>query len=130
MKITTRLRVVSDGQQVDKTTEVELPDEWIDNLESVGDVSRMMFHSMEAPDDETTPAVFRDFTATAAESGWSSRTTGFASPLRISCTDCSLEHTAACDDCVVTFLLDHDRPERDHAGREESSVLASRRLRH
>jgi hypothetical protein len=26
-------------------------------------------------------------------------------PLRISCTDCSLEHTAACDDCVVTFIL-------------------------
>lgn len=28
-----------------------------------------------------------------------------SSPLRISCTDCSLEHTAACDDCVVTFIL-------------------------
>jgi len=26
-------------------------------------------------------------------------------PLRISCSDCSLEHTAACDDCVVTFIL-------------------------
>jgi hypothetical protein len=26
-------------------------------------------------------------------------------PLRISCTDCSLEHTSACDDCVVTFIL-------------------------
>ena len=26
-------------------------------------------------------------------------------PLRISCSDCSLEHTTACDDCVVTFLL-------------------------
>ncbi len=26
-------------------------------------------------------------------------------PLRISCTDCSLEHTTACEDCVVTFIL-------------------------
>jgi len=26
-------------------------------------------------------------------------------PLRISCHDCSLEHTAACGDCVVTFIL-------------------------
>ena len=29
-------------------------------------------------------------------------------PLRISCSDCSLEHTAACDDCVVTFILRRD----------------------
>lgn len=25
-------------------------------------------------------------------------------PLRISCDECSLQHSLACDDCVVTFL--------------------------
>ncbi len=36
-------------------------------------------------------------------------TTTPAPPLRISCAECALEHTAACDDCVVTFLL-RDEP--------------------
>lgn len=27
-------------------------------------------------------------------------------PIAISCEECSLEHTAACQDCVVSFLLD------------------------
>ena len=31
-----------------------------------------------------------------------------AEPLRISCDDCALQRTAACDDCVVTYLLDRD----------------------
>lgn len=26
--------------------------------------------------------------------------------ISISCDECSLAHTAACDDCIVTFLLD------------------------
>ncbi|WP_116998476.1 hypothetical protein [Desertimonas flava] len=30
----------------------------------------------------------------------------------ISCDDCVMQDSAACGDCVVTFLLDHDRPER------------------
>lgn len=25
-------------------------------------------------------------------------------PLRISCDDCSLQHSSACEDCVVTFI--------------------------
>ncbi len=25
-------------------------------------------------------------------------------PLRIDCDDCAFQHTAACEDCVVTFL--------------------------
>lgn len=28
--------------------------------------------------------------------------------LTISCDDCALQHTDACDDCVVSFVLDHD----------------------
>ena len=31
-----------------------------------------------------------------------------APALRISCDDCALQSTAACDDCVVTYLLDRD----------------------
>lgn len=29
-------------------------------------------------------------------------------PLTISCTDCALQHTAACDDCVVTFICNRE----------------------
>jgi hypothetical protein len=29
-------------------------------------------------------------------------------PLTISCDDCSMQHTAACDDCIVTFICDRD----------------------
>jgi hypothetical protein len=29
--------------------------------------------------------------------------------MRIDCNECVMQHTDACDDCVVTFLL--DRPE-------------------
>lgn len=29
-------------------------------------------------------------------------------PLTISCDDCSMQHTSACDDCVVTFICDRD----------------------
>ena len=32
--------------------------------------------------------------------------------MRIDCDDCAMQHTAACDDCIVTALLDR-RP--DHA---------------
>jgi len=28
--------------------------------------------------------------------------------LRISCDDCSMQHTNACDDCVVTFICSRD----------------------
>ncbi len=31
-----------------------------------------------------------------------------APSLTISCHDCTMQHTAACDDCVVTFLCDRD----------------------
>jgi len=31
-----------------------------------------------------------------------------SSVLTISCDDCTLQATHACDDCVVSFLLDHD----------------------
>lgn len=37
-------------------------------------------------------------------------TTPAPPPLRISCAECALEHTSACDDCVVTFLL-RDEPQ-------------------
>lgn len=26
--------------------------------------------------------------------------------MRIDCNDCAMQHTAACDDCIVTVLLD------------------------
>ena len=29
-------------------------------------------------------------------------------PLRISCRDCTLEHTSACDDCIVTFICSRE----------------------
>lgn len=29
-------------------------------------------------------------------------------PLRISCSDCALEHTEACADCVVTFICSRE----------------------
>ncbi|HUD16402.1 MAG TPA: hypothetical protein VMQ59_04030 [Acidimicrobiales bacterium] len=31
-----------------------------------------------------------------------------APPFTISCDECSLQGTDACDDCVVSFLLDRD----------------------
>jgi hypothetical protein len=31
-----------------------------------------------------------------------------SSVLTISCDDCALCSTSACEDCVVSFLLDHD----------------------
>lgn len=34
------------------------------------------------------------------------------SGLTISCDDCRMRCTSACDDCVVTFLLDDDTTER------------------
>lgn len=27
-------------------------------------------------------------------------------PLTIDCDDCAMQHTAACEDCVVTFICD------------------------
>ena len=32
--------------------------------------------------------------------------------MRIDCDDCAMQHTAACDDCIVTALLDR---RSDHA---------------
>jgi hypothetical protein len=32
-------------------------------------------------------------------------------PLRISCSDCTMEGTLACSDCVVTFLCDREPDE-------------------
>ena len=29
-------------------------------------------------------------------------------PLRISCDDCSMQATSACDDCIVTFICSRD----------------------
>ena len=29
-------------------------------------------------------------------------------PMTISCDDCTMQHTSACDDCVVTFICDRD----------------------
>jgi len=29
-------------------------------------------------------------------------------PLRIDCADCALQHSAACDDCVVTFICSRE----------------------
>ena len=29
-------------------------------------------------------------------------------PLTISCDDCTMQHTSACDDCIVTFLCDRE----------------------
>ncbi len=34
-----------------------------------------------------------------------------ASKLTISCDDCAFQHTSACEDCVVSFLLDHSPDE-------------------
>lgn len=34
--------------------------------------------------------------------------------LTISCDECSMRHTPACDDCVVTFLLSDERDESGH----------------
>lgn len=31
-------------------------------------------------------------------------------PITISCDTCVMQHTDACDDCVVTFLCQHDQP--------------------
>jgi hypothetical protein len=31
-----------------------------------------------------------------------------ADSLTIDCLQCTMQHTEACDDCVVTFLLDRD----------------------
>lgn len=31
--------------------------------------------------------------------------------MRIDCADCAMQHTAACEDCIVTALL--DRPDGD-----------------
>jgi hypothetical protein len=31
--------------------------------------------------------------------------------LTITCDDCSMRHTSACDDCVVTFICDRDPDE-------------------
>lgn len=28
--------------------------------------------------------------------------------MRIDCGDCAMQHTTACDDCIVTALLDRD----------------------
>ena len=28
--------------------------------------------------------------------------------ITIDCDQCSMQHTSSCDDCVVSFLLDHD----------------------
>jgi hypothetical protein len=28
--------------------------------------------------------------------------------ITIDCDECTLQHTSACDDCLVTFLLDRD----------------------
>ncbi len=28
--------------------------------------------------------------------------------MRIDCNDCAMQHTTACDDCIVTALLDRD----------------------
>ena len=36
------------------------------------------------------------------------RWSGPADVLRIDCADCALQGTAACVDCVVTFLVDRD----------------------
>jgi hypothetical protein len=41
-------------------------------------------------------------------------------PLTISCDDCRLEGTSACDDCVVSFLLGED------VGWESGAASASR----
>lgn len=32
-------------------------------------------------------------------------------PISISCEECSLEHTSACEDCVVSFLLGPEEQE-------------------
>ena len=29
-------------------------------------------------------------------------------PITVDCDECSMQHTSACEDCVVSFLLDHD----------------------
>ena len=31
--------------------------------------------------------------------------------ISISCDDCQLAHTSACEDCIVTFLLDSPEPQ-------------------
>jgi hypothetical protein len=36
------------------------------------------------------------------------QTGGDEAVLRIDCADCALDGTAACADCVVTFLVGHD----------------------
>jgi len=48
--------------------------------------------------------------------------------LTISCDDCSMQCTSACDDCVVTFLLrsdvdDEQRPSTEHPVHHEPLVL-------
>jgi hypothetical protein len=29
-------------------------------------------------------------------------------PLTISCDDCAMQHTSACDDCIVTFICERE----------------------
>lgn len=46
--------------------------------------------------------------------------------MRISCDDCIAQHTSACDDCVVTVLL--DRPEEGAVVLDLAQERALRRL--
>jgi hypothetical protein len=44
--------------------------------------------------------------------------------MRIDCDDCAMQHTAACDDCIVTALLD-----RRHDGAVVLSLDEARAIR-
>jgi hypothetical protein len=44
----------------------------------------------------------------------------------IDCNDCAMQHTSACDDCMVTFLCERDAD--DAVVVDASEILALRRL--
>ncbi len=43
--------------------------------------------------------------------------------LRIDCADCSMRYTSACDDCVVSFILDRDPDDAVVIDAEEARVV-------
>lgn len=44
-------------------------------------------------------------------------------PLRLDCADCTMQHTAACDDCIVTFLCTREPDDAVVVGEAEMGAL-------
>ena len=51
------------------------------------------------------------------------RSTGGTDDLTISCDDCAMRRTAACDDCIVTFLCERDPEEAVVIDVEEARAI-------